>query len=194
MLLRKIILLSPPSEKEEILYEYPWHLASPILRHENCILASHKPLVPPILVIPKKYVNIIDSEQFLLDLPYADLKYLHKHISENDSGYLNKEWEVKITQLKQAFSPETYIQRKCKTKFNASSGVPICPDELKDKIFEDNWIWRDPDVFSLSDIGYYQSIDIIQFFEANQIAISGKFVYSKKSYSLLESFIEVSCN
>lgn len=169
MLLKKFILLSPPAEKIEEVYEYPECLASSTIHRSDCVLASRTPLSPPILVLPKAYIKTVHNEGVLLDFPYADLTFLQKYFEDEEAQKKKQHYDSKVNQVQEIFSMGTFHKRKCKTMFFTG------PKPVYKQTFDDNWVWLEQGILSLTNRGHYRTIESLKLSGIGEVFITGTF-------------------
>ena len=170
MLLKKYILQDPrkPDTYEE-LYEYPDCLASPTIKRDDCVLVSRVPLQIPILVLPKAYIKSIPNEGLLMDMMYADLSLLQYYFDDEKAQQKKVHYDQKLNQVQQMFAIGTMHKRSCKTMFFTG------PKAVYKKSFEDNWVWLEQGILSLTNRGHYRTIDSLKLSGINEVFIGGTF-------------------
>lgn len=169
MLIKKYILKNPLTQQVEEVYEYPSCLASPMLDRSDCYLVSRTPLTIPILVVPKAYIREIQGEGLLYDSMYGDLSLLNHWLSDEKAREKAEFHDDKLNQVKEMFRMGTFHKRKCKTMFFTG------PKLVYKNTFEDNWVWLDYGVLSLTNRGCFRTIESLSLKGINEVFITGTF-------------------
>lgn len=187
MFIKKYILQDPrtPGSSEEV-YDYPECLASPTIQRDDCVLASRIPLQIPILVLPKAYIKTVPGEGLLMDMLYADLAILNYYLTDEKALRQEKHYDDKIDRVKQMFSIGTMHRRSCKTTFFTG------PKSVYKKSFDDNWVWLENGILSLTNRGYFATIDSLSLNGFNEVFIAGSFECGDEVITNTQSKITVS--
>jgi len=170
MLLKLFLLKDPRSGKIEQVFEYPECLASPTLRTRDCRLVSREPFRIPILVVPNDYLTEMDGQGLGDDVLYASMEYVDYYLGNIKAEKKQQEYDSKIEKVKELFSPGVNHRHHTKTMFFTG------PKAVYKKTFENEWVFSQmTGNLSLTNVGYFRSIDSLSLKGINDVFITGTF-------------------